>query len=396
MMSHKAAARTDDLVEYVRTALATEGRAPTTAAVAAILRSSGTALGDARVLEITEKLRTEIIGAGPLDHLIRQPGITDVLVNGPDQVWADYGNGLQQATDAKFADETAVRALAQRLATVAGRRLDDAAPFVDAQLPGGIRLHAVVPPIAPDGTHISLRIPARETLRLDDLISRGTVPLELSSLVRAVVSERLGFLVTGGTGSGKTTVLGALLTLVDASERIVMVEDSAELRPGHEHLVRLEGRPANVENSGRVDLAALVRQALRMRPDRIVVGEARGAEIVDLFAAMNTGHDGGCGTLHANSAGDVPARVEALGIAAGLSRDAIHAQATAALDVVLHLSHDHRSGTRRLAQVALATTNDDGRLDIVPACIVNADGSVRTGPGHAELIRRLKERGWSV
>jgi pilus assembly protein CpaF len=383
-----------DLLERVRTTLAASGQVPTPAQVAAVLRSAGAGLGDAHVLEITERLRSELIGAGPLDVLIGEPGVTDILVNGPDDVWADRGRGLERITDVRFPDDESVRALAQRLATTAGRRLDDAVPFVDAQLPAGVRLHAVVPPIAPDGTHISLRVPAAQTLQLDDLVASGSVPADLEPWVRAIVRTRLGFLVTGGTGSGKTTVLGALLSIADREERIVLVEDSAELRPDHPHVVRLEGRPANVENSGRVDLATLVRQALRMRPDRIVVGEARGSEIVDLFAAMNTGHEGGCGTLHANSPADVPARIEALGIAAGLSRDAIHTQATAAINVVLHLTRAE-SARRHLAQIAVTTTQADGHLHITPAYVVDNDGVASAGPGLADLASMLSERGWA-
>jgi pilus assembly protein CpaF len=229
---------------------------------------------------------------------------------------------------------------------------------------------------------------------LDDLVASGSVPADLEGWVRAIVRARLGFLVTGGTGSGKTTVLGALLSIADCGERIVLVEDSAELRPDHPHVVRLEGRPANVEHSGRVDLGTLIRQALRMRPDRIVVGEARGSEIVDLFAAMNTGHEGGCGTLHANSPADVPARIEALGITAGLSRDAIHTQATAAINVVLHLTRTETAG-RRLAQIAVTAAQADGRLHITPAYVVDNDGAVSAGPGLADLASMLSERGWT-
>ncbi len=378
------------LLERVRASLAVEPGAPTPARVAAALRSAGSVLGDAAVLQVTELLRAEISGAGPLDALLREPGVTDVLVNAPDDIWVDRGNGLEQSA-IRLRDEAAVRELAQRLAASAGRRLDDAVPFVDARLHGGVRLHAVLPPVSPAGTVVSFRVPAARTFGLDDLVACGSVPVAMAPTLVAVVRYRLAFLVTGGTGSGKTSVLGALLGLADPHERLVLVEDSGELRPAHPHVVRLEARPPNVDGAGRVGLDDLVRHALRMRPDRLVVGEVRGAEVVDLLAALNTGHDGGCGTLHANSAADVPARLEALGVAAGLRRDAVHAQAAAALDLVVHLVRDG-SGRRRVAGLDLLSCTAAGRLVTVPALRADADGDVRRGPGAAGLDTMLSDR----
>ncbi len=366
------------LVERVRSSLAMEPGVPSPARVAAALRNEGTVLGDAAVLEVTELLRAEIAGAGPLDALLREPGVTDVLVNAPDSVWVDRGRGLERSP-VRLRDEAAVRRLAQRLAAAAGRRLDEAVPYVDARLPGGVRLHAVLPPISPFGTLVSFRVPARRTFGLDDLVACGSIPPELAPVLCALVRARLAFLVTGGTGSGKTTVLGALLGLVEPSERIVLVEDSGELCPDHPHVVRLEARAPNVEGAGRVGLDDLVRHAMRMRPDRLVVGEVRGAEVVDMLAALNTGHDGGCGTLHANSAADVPARLEALGVAAGLGREAVHAQAAAALDVILHLVREP-AGPRRLAEVNLLSRSGTGDLVSVGAMRVLRGGEVQAGP----------------
>jgi pilus assembly protein CpaF len=373
----------DRLLERVRSSLAVEPGLPSPARVAAALRTAGSVLGDAAVLEVTELLRAEISGAGPLDALLREPGVTDVLVNAPDAVWVDRGVGLERST-IRFRDETAVRALAQRLAASAGRRLDDAQPFVDAQLAGGVRLHAVLPPVSPSGTLVSLRVPAARTFGLDDLVSSGSVPEDMVPVLVAVVRSRLAFLVTGGTGSGKTTVLGALLGLADPGERLVIVEDSGELRPAHPHVVRLEARPPNVDGAGRVGLDDLVRQALRMRPDRLVVGEVRGPEVVDLLGALNTGHDGGCGTLHANSAGDVPARLEVLGVTAGLGRDAVHTQTAAALDVVVHVIKD-ASGRRRVAELSLLSRPPGRGLVTVPALRTGAGGELLRGPGAAGL-----------
>ncbi len=219
-----------------------------------------------------------------------------------------------------FADDGEVRRLAQRLAAVVGRRLDDSSPFVDARLADGTRVHAVLASVAAPGTCLSLRVPAARTFSLADCVAGGSVSPAAAGVLRRVVEQRLAFLISGGTGSGKTTLLAALLGLVGPRQRIVIVEDSRELNPAHPHVVRLEGRPVNAEQRGAITLTDLVRQALRMRPDRLVVGEVRGAEIADLLTAMNTGHEGGCGTVHANSAADVPARLEALAALGHLGR----------------------------------------------------------------------------
>jgi pilus assembly protein CpaF len=325
------------LLERVRARLALETGVLTPAGVAAAVRDeAGGLLGDDDVLHAVRAAVDELAGAGPLEPLLREPGVTDVLVNGPREVWVDRGTGLVRAA-VRFDDDESVRRLAVRLAAAAGRRLDDAAPWVDVGLPDGTRLHAVLPPVSRSGTCLSLRVLRRCSRSLDDLAAGGTLPGEADALVRAVVRRRLAFLVTGGTGSGKTTMLSALLGCVEHGERIVLCEDAAELAPEHPHVVRLLTRPPNVEGVGAVVLRDLVRQALRMRPDRLVVGEVRGAEVVDLLAALNTGHDGGCGTLHANRSAEVPARLEALGAAAGLDRRAVHSQAAAALSLVVHL-----------------------------------------------------------
>ncbi|MFC8708339.1 TadA family conjugal transfer-associated ATPase [Streptomyces sp. NPDC057197] len=281
------------LLDGVRQWLAESGAEPTPARVAQALREQGRVLGDAEVLGAAERLRSELIGSGPLEPLLADPSVTDVLVSAPDEVWVDRGGGLERASVA-FSDAAAVRRLAQRLAAVAGRRLDDARPWADARLPDGTRLHAVLPPVAVGCTCLSLRVVRPRAFTLGELVAAGTVPPGGDRVLRALVEARLSFLVSGGTGSGKTTLLSALLGLVGPGERIVLAEDSAELRPDHPHVVRLETRPANQEGAGLVTLEDLVRQALRMRPDRLVVGEVRGAEVVHLLAALNTGHEGEC------------------------------------------------------------------------------------------------------
>jgi pilus assembly protein CpaF len=379
------------LTEAVRGRLADAGTAmPTAADVAAAVRAERGVLGDTEVLTLADRLRADLVGAGPLEPLLRDPDVTDVLVNGPDEVWLDAGSGLVRVP-IQFPDETTLRRLAQRLAAVAGRRLDDAAPYADARLPGGVRLHAVLPPIAAGGTCLSLRLPRRRAFTLDELIDAGTIPPAGADLLSGLVAARIAFLVTGGTGSGKTTVLSSMLSLVDPGERLVLVEDSAELRPDHPHVVRLESRPPNVEGAGGVTLHDLLRQALRMRPDRLVVGEVRGHEVVVLLSAMNTGHEGGSGTLHANAAADVPARLEALACAAGLSREAVHSQLAAALDVVIHLARGPGGGPRRVTEICLLRRGADGLVHAVPAMSF-VNGSLVEGPGAGELHQCIAAR----
>ena len=381
------------LLEAVRRSLAETGGEPTPARVAAALRAQGRLLGDSAVLGVVAALRSELVGAGPLETLLADPEVTDVLVTRPDEVWVDRGRGLER-TSVTFPDAAAVRRLAQRLATSAGRRLDDARPWVDARLPDGTRLHAVLSPVAVGSTCLSLRAVRTRAFSLDELVTAGTVPPGGERLLRAVLEARLSYVISGGTGSGKTTLLSTLLGLVGPEERIVLAEDSAELRPDHPHVVRLESRPANQEGVGRVELRDLVRQALRMRPDRLVVGEVRGAEVTDLLAALNTGHEGGSGTVHANAASDVPARLEALGTTAGLDRAALHSQLAAALDVVVHLVRDRR-GRRRIAEIHVLERDREGLVTTVPAVVWSglADRAVswRTG-GLAGGFEQ--ERGW--
>lgn len=371
------------LVARVVDRLAQGGEAPTPAAVATALRAEGSLVSGRAVLDLVGAVRAELTGAGPLDELLGDPDVSDVLVNGPAEVWVDRGRGLEVAS-VRFPDEGAVRRLAQRLAASAGRRLDVARPTVDARLADGTRLHAVLPPVSPAGTLISLRVSRRRSFTLADLTARGTVTPVVADVLRALVRARASFLVTGGTGTGKTTLLSTLLSEVPPGERIVLVEDSGELRPEHPHVVRLEARTANVEGRGEVDLRSLVRQALRMRPDRLVVGEVRGGEAVELLAALNTGHEGGCGTLHANACAALPARVEALALAAGMARDAVHSQLAAGVDAVVHLARDRR-GVRRVAEVGCLARGADGLVTVVTALSVSADGRLTRGAAAARL-----------
>jgi len=376
------------LADVVREQLARTGTDLSPDVVAGALRERGRPVGDATVLAVHDLLRQDVLGAGPLEPLLRLAGVTDVLVNGPGAVYVDRGDGLE-LTSVRFADEASVRRLAQRLAGAAGRRLDDATPYVDLRLPDGTRFHAVLAPLARPGPVISMRVPRARAFTLAELVERGTVNPDGAMLLRRLVGSRLAFLVSGGTGSGKTTLLSTLLSLVDPRHRVVVVEDASELRPDHPHVVGLESRPANVEGAGEIPMRVLVRQALRMRPDRLVVGEVRGAEVTDLLAAMNTGHEGGCGTVHANSAADVPARIEALAMAAGMSQPAVHSQLAAAVDAVVHLGRG-ADGTRRVAEIAVLVRDGAGTVSAVPAVRFDADGSTSEQQGAVLLGEKLR------
>ena len=376
------------LLERLRSVLAADGSYPTPSRVAEALRSEGGVYGDAAVLAVVDALRRDTLGAGPLEPLLRTPGVTDVLVNGPREVYIDRGRGLEAAS-VMFGDDAAVRRLAQRLAAAGGRRLDDATPFVDVRLADGTRFNAVLAPVSRPGTCLSLRVPARRVFELDELVAAGTVSVAGAGLLRDIVAAELAFLISGGTGSGKTTLLASLLSLVPPTERIVIVEDSAELRPHHPHAVSLQGRTPNVEGAGAVSLRDLMRQALRMRPDRLVVGECRGAEVVDLLGALNTGHEGGAGTIHANSAGDVPIRLAALGLLSGVPAAALQAQMTAAIQLVIHMRRS--AGGRVVEEIVVLHPGEHG-VTTVPAW--HRLGGVR--PGSVALADLLTARGVRV
>lgn len=375
-----------ELVQRVRSRLAEDGAsgAGGPGLDRAVRAASGAVVDDAVLEVLRREVTAELAGAGPLDALLALPGVTDVLVNAPDAVWFDRGCGMERA-GVGFRDDAAVRRLAQRLAACAGRRLDDAQPFADVCLPDGTRLHAVLPPLAANTT-LSLRVLRRRRHGIDDLVRAGTIRPGVAELLRAVIEARLSFLLSGGTGTGKTTLLAALMNLVPADERLLVIEDEPELPIEHPHCVRLCGRPPNVEGAGAVGVRELVRQALRMRPDRLVVGEFRGAETLDLLLALNTGHEGGAATLHANSARDVPARLAALTVLAGQPAAAATWLVSGALHLVVHLRYSPQR--RRLL-------SDIGLLDVVEGRLVVADAwSERrgTGPAAPRLAALLAER----
>ena len=376
-----------ELATSVRERLVRDGGDPSRTAVASAVRAASALEGDHGLLRRVELVESELVGLGVLQPLADDPAVTDVLVNGPDQVWVER-SGKLELTAVRFGDAAAVRRLAQRLAAGSGRRLDDAQPWVDVRLSDGSRLHVVLAPVAVDGPVLSLRLPRRSAFSLGELVEAGMFPGHVAALLADLVAWHRSFLVTGGTGSGKTTLLSTLLGLCAPGERVVLIEDLSELRPTLDHVVRLEARPANAEGAGQVTLRDLVRQALRMRPDRLVVGEVRGPEVVDLLAALNTGHEGGAGTLHAGSAAALPARVEALATAAGLTRAAAHSQLVAGVDVVIHLARDV-DGVRRLASLSVLHAAPDGLATVVDALVRTDLGDHRVAEGWPDLAALL-------
>ncbi len=297
----------------------------------------------------------------PLLPFLLDPAVTDVFVNGADGLFIDRGSGVEPV-DGWHTDETGARELAVALIGIGGRHLDDLAPCVDVRWEHGARVHAVLPPVACGGTAISIRLPATRTPDLDELGRRGMFDAATAQRLEQLVADRENLLLTGATGAGKTTLLASLLGRVPQAERIVTIEDVAELRIVHPHHVRLEARQANLEGAGGVPLSRLVREALRMRPDRLVVGECRGEEVRELLTALNTGHDGGAGTVHAGGIRDVPARLEALGSLAGMDDHAVARQVVSAIGAVIHVDRGP-DGQRRVAGIARPVVTG-GRLDV--------------------------------
>jgi pilus assembly protein CpaF len=313
---------------------------------------------DAAILEpatrgrLRELILREAVGLGPLEELLTDPAVEEVMVNGHDRVYVERGGRIERA-DVRFPSEQALRDAIERILTPLGRRVDELSPMVDARLEDGSRVHVVIPPLAVDGPSLSIRRFSAVRPGPRELVELGTLTNELHDELAAAVGARRSILVSGGTGSGKTTLLNALSAFIDETERVVTIEDAAELRLRQPHVVRLESRPANVEGRGLVTIRDLLRGALRMRPDRIVIGEVRGGEALDLLMALNTGHEGALSTVHANSPEDALRRVETLALMAGvgLPHEAIREQLGRGLDLVVHLAR-LSDGSRRVVEVA--------------------------------------------
>jgi pilus assembly protein CpaF len=293
----------------------------------------------------------DILGHGPLERLLADDSITEIMVNGPFEVWVERQGRLYETT-VRFTDESHLRRIINKIVAQIGRRIDEASPLVDARLPDGSRVNAVIPPLSLSGPLVTIRKFSKKRLDLSDLIKLGTLNTETVEFLQRCLVAELNVLISGGTGSGKTTLLNALSTAIPDSDRIVTIEDAAELRLNQRHVLRLESRPKNIEGEGEVPIRTLVRNSLRMRPDRIIVGEVRGAEALDMLQAMNTGHDGSLSTIHANSPRDALARIETMVLMTGydLPVRAIRGQVASALDMIVHLER-LEDGSRRVTAI---------------------------------------------
>ncbi|MEX1006560.1 MAG: CpaF family protein [Acidimicrobiia bacterium] len=310
------------------------------------------ALTGAERQQLVQSVTDDVLGYGPIDQLLRDPDITEVMVNGPTHVYVERAGRIEQSS-VRFVDEVHVRRIIDKIVSQVGRRVDEANPMVDARLPDGSRVNVIVHPLAIGGPFMTIRKFAKDPYMVDDLINFGTLTPQVAHFINLCVRGRLNAVVSGGTGTGKTTLLNVLSSFIPAEERIVTVEDAKELQLHQEHVLPLEARPPNIEGAGEVRIRELVRNALRMRPDRIVVGEVRGGEALDMLQAMNTGHDGSITTVHSNSPRDTLSRIETMTLMAGMDLPVrvVREQMASALDLVVHLAR-LRDGTRRITQVS--------------------------------------------
>jgi pilus assembly protein CpaF len=330
---------------------------------------------------LVDEITDDTLGHGPIEKLLADESVTEIMVNGPHDVWVERRGRLYETT-VRFSDDAHLRRIITKIASQVGRRIDEASPLLDARLPDGSRINAVLPPLSLSGPILTIRKFARERFDLEDMIRLGTLTRDSVDLLAGCLLAELNILVSGGTGSGKTTLLNAMSTAIPNDERIVTIEDAAELRLNQRHVLRLESRPANIEGEGSIAIRDLVRNALRMRPDRILVGEVRGAEALDMLQAMNTGHDGSLSTIHANSPRDALSRVETMVLMAGydLPMRAIRQQVASALELIVHLER-MSDGTRRVTAISevlrmegdVITTQDLFRFELDE---ITRDGSV--------------------
>ncbi len=301
--------------------------------------------------QLITEIQWEVMGLGPLEPLLQDPTVNDILVNRSDQIYVERAGKLQP-TDIKFRDETHLRKILEKIVSAIGRRVDESSPMVDARLSDGSRVNAIIPPLSLDGSSISIRKFSKDKLQIEDLVNKRSLTPEIAELLKGIVEARLNILIAGGTGCGKTTILNILSSFIPSDERIITIEDSAELQLRQDHVVRLETRPPNVEGRGEVTQRELVKNTLRMRPDRIVLGEVRSGECLDMLQAMNTGHDGSLTTIHANTPRDALTRVETLVAMAGLNlaTKALRHYISSALDVVVQMTR-LSDGTRKMTSL---------------------------------------------
>jgi pilus assembly protein CpaF len=316
---------------------------------ARLAQERGIALADRD--RLVDEITDDTLGHGPLEKLLADESVTEIMVNGPHDVWIERKGRLYE-THVRFNDEAHLRRIINKIVGTVGRRIDESSPMVDARLPDGSRINAIIPPLSLSGPLVTIRKFGRNRLSMEDMVRLGTITRQAVDFLDVCLLAELNVLVSGGTGSGKTTLLNALSTSISDDERIVTIEDAAELQLNQRHVLRLESRPRNIEGEGEVAIRDLVRNSLRMRPDRIIVGEVRGAEALDMLQAMNTGHDGSLSTVHANSARDALARVETMVLMAGydLPMRAIRNQVASALDLIVHLER-MPDGSRKVASI---------------------------------------------
>ena len=373
------------------------------ATLGTVLQRDETPMTVADRARVANEVLDDILGHGPLEPYLRDPDVSEIMVNGHDQVYVERA-GRIYGVDAGFTDESHLRRTIDKIVARVGRRVDEASPMVDARLPDGSRVNAVVPPIALDGSLLTIRKFAADPFTADDLVSFGTITPQVANLLRACVWGRLNIVISGGTGSGKTTTLNVLSSFVPADERIVTIEDAAELQLRQDHVLRLESRPANLEGRGQIAIRDLVRNALRMRPDRIIVGEVRDGAALDMLQAMNTGHDGSITTVHSNSPRDSLSRLETMVLMAGfeLPERAIREQMASAIDLIVHQAR-LKDGTRRITHITEVDGMESGVITLQDVFAfdfragVDADGrfrgTLRSTGLRPRFVSRLAERG---
>lgn len=342
--------------------------------VSARLEAEGTPISRAEQQKLKEDLLYEVLGLGPLSPLMTDPTVSDILINGPHQIFVEK-HGLLEKTDIHFHDDEHLMLTIERILSRVGRRVDESTPMADARLPDGSRVNVIIPPIAVSGPTMSIRRFMREIYGMDELVRGNSLTANAADFLRCAVAARMNIVVSGGTGSGKTTMLNCLSQHIPEGERILTVEDTAELKLDHEHIVRLEARPANTEGRGAVTIRDMVRNALRMRPDRIIVGEVRGAEALDMLQAMNTGHDGSLATLHSNSPRDTLARLETMMLMADLDlpQRVLREQIGSALNFIVHLSR-FADGSRRVTHISEIEGVDGGTVLMQDIFVTRREG----------------------
>ena len=350
-----------------------------------LLNQDTSAYSEAQLDQLGDELLHDILGHGPIEPLLEDPLVSEVMVNGPNQVFVERAGKIFE-TSAKFDSEEQVRRVIDRIVSRIGRRIDESSPMVDARLPDGSRVNAIIPPLAVDGSSLTIRKFSKQALTEQDLVDYGSLTWESVGLLRAFVSGKLNMLISGGTGSGKTTLLNVCSNFIPEGERVVTIEDSVELRLNQRHVVRLESRPPNVEGRGEVSIRDLVKNSLRMRPDRIVVGECRSGEALDMLQAMNTGHEGSLTTLHSNSPRDCIARLETLVLMAGMDLPvrAIREQIASAIDVIVQLNR-LRDGTRRVTHITEVVGMEGDTITLSDIFLLKTQGVDENGNYIAEL-----------